>query len=153
MPPKKELINVYEHYELCSDLSKDYMPVSVETHPHNLEVTVSFDHRRHTKATAYLAQEQIVRYLLSWHDIEEIILVIEYQKNGFPHYHINCGSLTAFPSGFTFDTCRAFNRFFGMTSCKPILDYSKWQDYLWKDVLQNNIDKPLCSHYNVYLKI
>jgi len=153
MPPKKTLIDVAALYDKCTDLTKDYMPADVQQCTANLEVTVSFDHKRHTKASAYLAQESIVRYLLSWHDIDELICVIEYQKNGFPHYHINVGSETAFPDGWAFDTKRAFERFYGMTSVKPIVDYAAWQAYLFKEVESNNERIPTCAHYSVYSKL
>jgi hypothetical protein len=153
MPPKKQLIDVSQYYDKCSDLTKDYMPVSIDEYPYNLEVTISFDHKRHTKASAYAAQVKIVQYLLSWFDIEELVCVIEYQKNGFPHYHINVAANSPYPDGWAFDTMRAFERFYGFTSVKPIVDSNSWFDYLFKEVLQNNRDKPLCPHYTVYSKL
>jgi len=149
MPKKKELKSETDYSHTC-DLTKDYMPASVENFLYNREVTVTFDHKRHTRASAYISQAKIVQYLFSWHDIKEIILVVEYQKNGMPHYHINVASDIPFPDGWAFDTMRAFERFYGMTSCKPISDPTAWEEYLFKDVINNNKKKPLCPHYNVY---
>lgn len=145
-----ELVDMKTIEKSC-DLSKDYMPRDCQSYPYNYENTVTFDHKRHSKASAYLAERKIVQYLFSWiPSLEELILVIEYQKNGFPHYHINLGCNEAFADGQSLNIIRAFERFYGMTSLKDVVNTEKWEQYLMKDVYENNERIPSCTHYNVY---
>lgn len=149
MPRKKPLVDFEELYDSCDDITKDYMPADTAACDYTSEVTVTFDPRRFTRGAAFEAHRKIVTYLASWHPIREMIVVTEYQKNGMPHYHINIGSDEPFPDGWSFDTIRAFNRFYGMTTCRPIVNHDDWQKYLFKDVKANN-EKYRFPHYIYY---
>jgi len=131
MPRRKPLIDFDEEFGRDSQIR---MSVG-QNCEFNYEITISFDPKRHTKATAFAAQPKILTYIASWlPNVYEIHLILEYQKNGMPHYHINVGTNDSFKDGVTFDIMRGFERFYGQTWIRPIHDIDAWNDYLRKEL-------------------
>jgi len=152
MPRPIPLINFDDFYESTNDMSKDYMPMECGYNTDfNYECTVTFDQKKHTKASAFHAQYSIVRYLTSWvPKIKDLIVVIEYQKNGMPHYHINIGTDTLIKDAIPNQVIQGFQRFYGMTTFRPVIDLQAFNTYLLKDVISNNQKKPIIPHYTYY---
>lgn len=117
------------------------------------EVTVSFNPRIHNKATALAAQKQLVELLqkyLEEFQLEDIVLVIEYQKNGMAHYHCAVETEKEVPSTKRFDITKAFDRQFGRTQFKPIINWEDYRTYLSKDIKRNSTSRDFAHCYYYY---
>lgn len=154
MPKSKPLLNVSDYYskeDFGNELLlKHGFPNPVGTF--EFECTVTFNQRIHTRASALASQQKIIQKLISWHPdvFETIVMVIEYQKNGMPHYHMLLTSEVDIDAESRYDTVKGFERAFGMTTFKPVIESEKFVEYLSKDVINNNIKFkfPHCYEYN-----
>lgn len=137
---------MYEQADACGDsIPHCYVANYV------YEITVSFNPMIHNKATALASQKTIVdclqKYLEGFH-LEEIDLVIEYQKNGMAHYHIAVHTIDDVESSKRFDVVKAFQRQFGRSSFKPVIDWDAYRKYMIKDVKKNYLEKRFFHCYS-----
>jgi len=101
------------------------------------ELTISFNQRTHTRASAYAELSLIVQRVLSWYEVDILNVATEYQKNGFPHYHCHLICPSQIDSGIRADGSKAFGRYCGLTDFKPVANLQKWEDYYIKDIVEN----------------
>lgn len=141
MGKKKQLISVIDNYdevkvgEFVSEFDCEW--AHTDRLKYDYELTVTFNHRLHTKASATEAYKELVQKILSYHYILVLNVSIEYQKNGFPHYHCHLMTDTPITGEERWNTMKAFERHFGITSFKPAIDRDAFQKYYTKDSYEN----------------
>lgn len=141
MPKKKEPIEVSDKYYITAFKHSDEFSYDNGLMYGEIifgyELTVTFNQRFHTKASAISSYQTLVRKLLTFHEVEILNVVAEYQKNGFVHYHCHLISKTEIAGEDRWNTMKAFERMFGMTTFRPTHNDDSFENYYLKDVNSN----------------
>lgn len=149
---KLPLISVEDNYESMEFGTDKGFPYEDLSEYNNYEVTVTFNQRLHTKASAFAAEKAIIQYLLTYTKALALRSALEYQKNGMPHYHMMITTEEPLDMDLRVDLYMALNRRYGSCTFRDVLDYKAYQEYMAKDIF-NNERKHGFKHMKQYLII
>lgn len=133
---------------------EDSFPLGINASEHNYEITITFNPQLYTVKSACdeglkTVEDSLIRWLSDKLCISQVTLVLEYQKNRFPHLHCNVSSDDRLDISFRQSVLKGLTRIAGRSTFKPTIDVYKYESYLMKD-LQHNFDLTSKLHYSVY---
>lgn len=131
-----------------------YFPFGIQAAEYNYEITVTFNPQLYTVTSASsegleVVEHSLIKWLSDKDGVEQVTMVLEYQKNRYPHYHINVSSSEMLDISFRQQVLKGLIRIAGRSTFKPTIDSDKFEEYMMKD-LQSNYDLTQRYHYKIY---
>jgi hypothetical protein len=143
-----------------NSLSKIQFPMGISNAENTYEMTITFDTKKHTIRDAYKwcneeASELIIEWLTLGRrntpklNISSLHIVMEYQRNFYPHLHIAIASEDPIPSRVRSDIIKGMEREAGRTTFKSTIDVLAFEEYLQKD-LRINYERSGIRHFRIF---
>lgn len=148
--PKLRILAPSDRYQI----SYDVFPLGIASEDYNYEITITFNPQLYTVGSATdegleTVETSLIRWLEDNVNITQVTLVLEYQKNRYPHLHICVSSSERLDISFRQQILKGLVRIAGRSTFKPVIDVYKFEEYMMKD-LKHNFELTGTIHYKVY---